>query len=76
MDPKPLDQLLKQELSRKEFLQYVGAAALALAGIASIRQALLDPHGRKTSSSAPVISQPGRRGSSRNNYSTGSYGGN
>ncbi|HEX8237747.1 MAG TPA: hypothetical protein VF600_17525 [Abditibacteriaceae bacterium] len=65
-----INNLLQQELSRKEFLQYLGAAVLAVAGIASIKQALLSPSGQKT-----VQSPTPKRVKFTNNYSSGSYGG-
>jgi hypothetical protein len=70
MSSKPIENLLNQELSRKEFLQYMGAAALAVAGVASLKEAFLNPQSRKA-----VQNPAPKRVRFVNSYSSGSYGG-
>lgn len=64
----PLEKILDKEMDRKEFLLHIGAALVAISGIAAIIKNLSDPF-RKISSEKKPAKQKGDK------FGQGAYGG-
>lgn len=50
LKPSLFDEILKKELTRREFLLHLGAGVLAMIGIGNVLKALLGPHGNQAKS--------------------------
>ncbi len=66
MDVEPLNKLLNKKMSRKDFLVHVGAAAVAVSGIAAIIKNIAEPKGKKT--------KPPAQKSQKTGYGQSPYG--
>lgn len=68
MDFEPLNKLLNKKMNRKEFLLHVGAAVVAMSGIAAIIKNITEPHSKSKKS------QPRDKQKRTVGYGQSSYG--